>query len=434
MTGNIYREGRISSAWQRYIPWLAGVLILGFLIKTATANGDFKVLLEAAKLIAAGKNPYHLWIFVSEGNYDLYYYSPLCALLLVPFTYLPYFIPNFIWLLANAWFLYRTWVLLNKYIAIHCLTRGQKGWLLLVTIVLSARYILYNFEMMQMTVFLLWGSLESLSQFKKGRAIPGSLLLALIINIKILPIVLLPYLIYRKESKAALYTLLFSVFFLLLPALFTGWQGNLQLLSSWWNSINPVNAEHLAETDLGLHSLTALVPTLFTRTPGLLPYARNILDLDPGTTTLILNGTRLFLVLVTLRFLAWPPFTRAKSGPAALRELSYIFLLVPLIFPHQQKYAFLLAAPAMFYLTHYVITHFEDRESRRDAVLFNTACIFLAASFVLMTLTTDGLIGRHLNAITQHYKAVTYGALLLIIPLALCKPGYDRDHGQEESW
>ncbi len=257
MTGNIYREGRISSAWQRYIPWLAGVLILGFLIKTATANGDFKVLLEAAKLIAAGKNPYHLWIFVSEGNYDLYYYSPLCALLLVPFTYLPYFIPNFIWLLANAWFLYRTWVLLNKYIAIHCLTRGQKGWLLLVTIVLSARYILYNFEMMQMTVFLLWGSLESLSQFKKGRAIPGSLLLALIINIKILPIVLLPYLIYRKESKAALYTLLFSVFFLLLPALFTGWQGNLQLLSSWWNSINPVNAEHLAETDLGLHSLTA---------------------------------------------------------------------------------------------------------------------------------------------------------------------------------
>jgi hypothetical protein len=41
-----------------------------------------------------------------------------------------------------------------------------------------------------------------------------------------------------------------------------------------------------------------------------------------------------------------------------------------------------------------------------------------------MTLTTDGVIGRHYNNITQHYKTITYGAILIAVALAVSRPAY----------
>jgi hypothetical protein len=50
--------------------------------------------------------------------------------------------------------------------------------------------------------------------------------------------------------------------------------------------------------------------------------------------------------------------------------------------------------------------------------------ILLVISFSLMTLSTDGVIGRTLNEITQHYKTITYGAIILILILIICPPGW----------
>jgi len=407
---------------KQYIPYLLGVLVLGFLITKALGNGDFKVFLEAAKLVAAHKSPYHEWIFVSEGNYALYFNSPLWAIILIPFSYLPYVIPNFIWLFANTYFLYRIWILLTKYIDFQNLSKQQVNWLLFLSILLSARFILYNFEMIQMTIFILWGALESLSLFRNKNFFGGGLLLALIINIKILPIVIVPYLIYRKEWRGALSTLFFSIIFLVLPCLFLGWSTNLYLLSEWWSVINPNNAEHLLESDLGLHSLTALIPSLLIKTDGLLPYSRNIFNLDFETATYILNAVRAGLIFFTLYFLGMPPFRQAKSKFREIHELSYVFLLIPLIFPHQQKYAFFLAYPAFFYISYFIVINFNLRTRMLNHKTYCVIVILLLLSFMFMTLSTDGIIGRNLNQITQHYKTVTYGAIVLIVILILCSP------------
>ena len=405
---------------KKYIPYLLCVFVLVFLIREALDYGDFKAFLEAAKLMAARKDPYHVWIFISEGNYALYFYSPLWAILLIPFSYLPNVIPNFLWLLANTYFLYRIWKLLTTYIDLQNLSKKQVKWLLLLSILLSLRYILYNFGMIQMTIFLLWGSLESLSLFRNKKYLAGGALLALIINIKILPIVLIPYLIYRKEVKGTLSTLLFSILFLILPCLFLGWSMNLFMLSEWWSVINPNSTEHILESDLGLHSLTALIPSLLTKTDGVLPYSRSILNLDLKTATLILNTVRAGLILFTLYFLRWPPFKQAESRFSEIRELSYIFLLIPLIFPHQQKYAFFLAYPALFYISYFIIINFQPGTRITNNRTYYAVIILLILSFALMTLTTDGLIGRNLNQITQYFKTITYGAIILIIILTLC--------------
>ncbi len=407
-----------------YVLVVGCILALIYLILIALGNGDFKVFLEASKLIAAGKNPYHLWIFISEGNYAYYFNSPLWAIILIPFSLLPSFIPNFIWLSANAFFLYRIWILLIKYFDFGSLSKKQVNWILLLSFILIARFILYNFEMIQMTIFLLYGALESLFLFRSKKYLSGGALLALIINIKILPIVLIPYLIYRKQWLASLSTFGFSILFVLLPGIILGWSANLFLLSEWWAVINPINTEHLLESDLGLHSLTALLPSLLTQTNGVLAYPRNIFNFDFKTTVCILNIVRAGLIIFTLYFLKWPPFRSAKSLFNEVYELSYIFLLIPLIFPHQQKYAFLLAFPAIVYICYFVVVNFNSPTRIINSKKYYGIIILLVISFSLMTLSTDGLIGRTLNEITQHYKTITYGAIILIIILIICPPGW----------
>jgi Glycosyltransferase family 87 len=400
------------------------MLFAVYLVKAATGNGDFKIFLGAAKLVAEGKNPYHEWIFVTEGNFGRYFYSPLWAVMLIPFTWIPQFVSNLIWLLANAFFLYRIGRFLISYAESISLTSRQSLLISAMTIAMSFRFILYNLGMIQMTIFLLWGIMESLHLFGKDKYLPGGLLLALVINIKLLPLVLLPYLFYRNAFKPLLSTISFSFVLLLLPAMVSGWSFNSFLLSEWWSVINPFNPEHLLESELGPHSLTALVPSLLTETEGTLEYRRNILNLDNAATNYILNGVRVLLIIFTLFFLRWPPFSKVKFPMQQLQEVSYILLLIPLIFPHQQKYAFLMILPAQFYLACFVVYAFPYQKELMSKTRWTLIVSFMAFSFLLMTLTTDGLIGRELNRWTQHYKAITYGALLLMVPLALCSHKY----------
>lgn len=412
----------ISNDFRKYIYALGGLLVLAYLVKVAMESGDFKVYLEAAKYIEAKKSPYNVWFFVSEGNYNLYLYSPLWASILIPFSHLPDFISNLVWLLANVYFIYRIWDLLSKYIDTNGLSKNQLKWIFILTFVMSIRFILYNFDMIQMTIFLLWGCLESLRLIKEKHFLIGGILLALIINIKILPVVLIPYLLYRGFYKGVMIAFLFGVFFLFLPSFVVGWSNNLLLLSDWWGVINPNNAEHLMESDLGPHSLTALIPSLITETDGALPYKRNMLNLNTTTTIYILNSVRLLLIILTIYFLKWPPFTTAKSKLNELREIGFILLLIPLIFPHQQKYAFVLAMPAIYYLIHFVIFNYNSRKLTMTKATWIIIISSIAFSFILMTLSTDGLSGRDLNRITQYYRTITWGALILILALVLSSP------------
>ncbi len=406
---------------RKFGPYLLGMIVLAYLVKLAMGDGDFKVFLEAAKLVKSGEDPYQKWIYIKEGHSCLYFYSPFFALLLIPFSYLPNIVPNLLWLLFNSWCIYRIAKLLVHYIDSEILSTRQLQWILALTLFLNLRFILYNFTLIQVTLFLVWGMLESLRLFREGKFWYGGMLLALVINIKILPIVLLPYLIYRKEFKGAGITLFFLCIYFLLPAFFVGWEFNKTLHLSWWGTINPSNQEHLIEAGLGPHSLTALIPVLLTPSTGELPNVRNILNLDPATAILIMNACRLILVVLTLFVLKLPMFTKAKSKPDELREIAYIFLIVPLIFPHQQKYAFVFLIPAIFYVATCMVSLYELKDTKHNRK-FNYLLILSIIFFILTTLTTDGLIGKQLNQLSQHFKLVTYGTLILVWILLLCKP------------
>ena len=198
---------------------------------------------------------------------------------------------------------------------------------------------------------------------------------------------------------------------------------------AWFETINPVNSEHLLETDLGPHSLTAWIPVLLTDTEGVLEAQRNMVNLDRDRDILIMNLIRLALLGLTLYVLKWPPFKRTILLEQSLYEISYLFLFIPLIFPHQQKYAFFCLLPAWFYLTNsWYSLYLKGKDEGCSKLRFIFLTGLICTSFLLMTLTTDGLIGRDLNEITQHHKLITIGACLLIPALIITTPKYRNEN------
>lgn len=402
-----------------YIGFLLVLLFL-YLIILSQSKGDFKIFLEAAELLRQGKNIYN--VYLSDGI-GLYYYSPFFALLLIPFTYLPPFIPNLLWLIASAFWIYRIWKLIQKDLDLTGFSKKQVNLLIILAFACTIRFILYNFGLIQMTVFMLWAILESIYLFEKNKNIQGSILLALAINIKLLPIVILPYLFYRKKFYPFFLTFFCFIIFLFLPILFIGKTTNTFLLNEWWGVINPIQQNLQFETEWGVHSLNALIPSLLMVTEGELNLKRNFLNLAPLLVNQITLFVRLLFIVFTIYFLGIKN-SRAISKIQRNWEVAYLTLVIPLIFPHQQKYAFYMLFPAIVYLLYFLIFTYNNKYIVIGKVKWNIVLGLLIGSFILMTLSTDGVIGRYYNNITQHYKTITYGAILVAIALALSRPKY----------
>ncbi len=417
----------------RVLLFLIGILVLAFIVQKAKGKGDFFVFLEAGKLIAAHENIYTKWILVSGETYCLYFYSPLFALLLLPFTNLPTFIPNFIWLLLNVYFLFRISKILAEYFELNEFDSKSKILLFVLIIAFTIRFVLYNFDLIQMTLYLIWSILESIRLIKKDKNLLGGSILATAINIKILPIVILPYLLYRKHLKAFFITLAILLLLLFLPAVYLGFSYNNFLLVEWWKTLNPFNSEHLVEAGLGMHSLSALIPSLMQETTGELELKRNLFSLNENMVIIILNATRGLLILSTLYYLKTFPLYASKSKLHELWELGYILLLIPLIFPHQQKYAFAFILPAVAYIFYYLFYLFKFHSGEFRRTKWKIVLGLLILAFILMTLSTDGIIGRPINKITQHYKTITYGAILLLLILAICNPRLINQHRNQST-
>lgn len=397
--------------------WGKIVLILLFVllcVNSVKKGGDFDVYLHAANKLSNGENIY-VPPFLDGLNY---YYSVFFAMLLIPFVNFPFTV-ELIWSLGSLVFLYRSFLLAQAYLPMEGWTEKRKTIFGIVLLVLGFQFIQYNILMIQITLFLLWGILESVRQIEKGNHILAGLLLALIINIKVMPILVLPYLLYRGHIKAFAWTVGLFFVLLYLPAVYVGWDENNFLLTEWWKIINPSNKEHVFEVEIGGHSLSALIPVLLTDTEILFSSKRNFIDLPEGTVEFILNVVRLALVGLTLFFLRSLPFKEEKSPLKKFWELSYIVFLIPLILPHQQKYAFVLCLPLVMYLLFYFFEKRKQGYSTGDKVALG---IFALAMLNYSPLYGRDIIGRFLFEWTQYYRFLTFSSLLLIPVAMYCRP------------
>ncbi|MBK9581405.1 MAG: DUF2029 domain-containing protein [Saprospiraceae bacterium] len=388
-------------------------VVLSYL--SAKDGGDFDVYIEAAYKLYHGMNPY-LPPYAKDGMG--YSYSPFFIILLIPFTG-NYFITEFMWCLLSCFLLYRSFKLFYQYLISEGLTPKEYkiwAWILLI---LSYQFASNNIGMVQMTIFLLWAILESLKLTKNGQEVLGGLLLGAIINIKIMPVVMLGYLFYRGYLKAFFVAIATAILLLFSPTIFWGFDYNLILLTDWWKIINPTNAEHLMETGIGTHSMVAFLPVFLTETVGELPYNRNIFNLDLDTAIRITHMAILGLISVSLLYFRSWPFTKEKDDIKSIWEISYFMLLIPLIIPHQQKYAFLLVIP----MVAYVLFFFIKTYSAKHTLVYKSVLVIFGVSMIVFSpIHGSDIIGWNAFKWSQHYRLITIVTLLLI-PISLyCSP------------
>ncbi|MBA3681141.1 MAG: DUF2029 domain-containing protein [Bacteroidetes bacterium] len=389
--------------------WFFAIFLIAivFCFIEARDKGDFYIFLSATGDLNIGENFY-------ENKYVdgyHYFYSVLFALLLKPVYSLPFFWLKFCWLLLNTGIYINLFYMLVKSKAVALLNEKQKVVFIFLVFAFSLRLFLDNMHSSQITLLILWCCIYGLYLITNNKPISGAAILALGINIKLLPIVFLPYLIYRGYFKAFAFTVLFYAIYLFAPSVFIGHDYNMSLLKTWLGLINPSNQNHVLDVEeRSFHGLSTLLSTLFVKdVPDVyaLPYKRNIADVALPTLGKLLLFTRLALAAFTVYFLKWKPFIKARSFWHQYIEISYLLLLIPLIFPHQQHYAFLFAVPAFAIVLLYLILKKNE--------LSKTSALTVSGSLILIYLSVNlKLLLGMLNPYYDHYKILTYGALLLI--------------------
>jgi hypothetical protein len=403
--------------------FLSAIFIVLVLLFESRGEGDFKIFIEASRDLLSSKNIYQQ----VYNNWYHYYYDVLFAIFLIPLSFLPLYFAKLIWLILNVLFTYKIFKIVWGWLPINLLNAFNQRIFMLLSFLFVLAFLRDNFHTSQLTIFILYLTLQGLDFIKIGKKAIGSMLLALGITIKILPIVFVPYLIYRNEIKSSFVTIGFVALFLLLPAIIIGNDYNNYLLKERWNIINPVNKEHILDTgERSFHSLTTLLSTLLVKDCGdklALPLKRNIADISLEKLNTIITLVRLVLILGVLFFIRSRPFKVASNNLQSLYEISYLCLLVPLIFPHQQHYAFLFILPASSYLIFYFVFCFYENITNDAKSKFRyikiTTFSFLLISYLL---TNSHFILGAFNKYYDHFKTLTYGALILLVMLAFNNP------------
>lgn len=386
-------------------PVAATIIALVYCCIEAQGYGDFYIFMSASGQLLKHGNIYYYQYFDSYN----YFYSVLFALVLAPFYTLSFYWVKLGWLILNMGLYVHLLKLLAGSNLVKALNQKQARIFLFCVFLFSFRFLHENIHASQVSILILWCCVYGLYCIQQNKAFKGGALLALGINIKLLPVVLLPYLLYRGYFRAFLYTMGFYGLAMFLPSLIIGHDYNLVLIKSWLELINPLQKRHILDVDeRSFHSLTTLLSTLMVeKVPDTyaLPLKRNIADVSLATLSQIILATRAVLVLLTLYFLKWPPFVKARQAISSLVEISYLLLLIPLIFPHQQHYAFLFAAPA-FSIVLYVLIKDPPAGAQQPLVIGLLSLVYLCTNLKL-------LLGEF-NEYYEHYKLLTYGALLLI--------------------
>ncbi|WP_339605787.1 glycosyltransferase family 87 protein [uncultured Roseivirga sp.] len=419
--------------------WIYGIMVLISLIFTTQQAADYRIYVAAGRVMIDEKaNP-----FLDEDMIETepdgkitphaqYRYAPIFGIALYPISLLPKQVYIFLWLFFNAFLLYKSVLLFREFFSELKSDTKLFGITAIVTLILGIRFWGQNLQLGQTTILLVFLSVYALHLSRKNKPVLAGLMLALAIVTKIMPLLLIGYFIYRKDFKTPIFTIIFTVLLVYLPALIVGFDYNNFLIQEWYNIINPANKEYTLETKTGIYNLSAFIFAYFTEMPDdKITGNRNILSLSYEVAGILTNIIRGALILFTLYFVRSLPFKAAKSSVHAFWEFGYICLAFPLVFPAQNKYSFYYILPALFFITYYMVKRYKTEGGLRGIPM--KILIPMALYFIITTLTSSNIIGKYWYDQTQFYKVITFGIIALIVAYAQVKPSMLNTHQPENN-
>jgi Glycosyltransferase family 87 len=370
---NYYKKGR----FQRF-EIIVGTLFLLAMIPTLrniTEENDVNIFYLAASCLREGRSMYD-----GPQMYGMwYYYSPLFAALLVPFTYMPMQVIKLVILVLNLLMLRRCYLLSKRMLDFGNTAAGVS---ILITLAIACVYPVYmNLLYGQMTIFIVWSCFEGLVQAQKMQAAKGAAALAAGINVKILPIFLFWYLLLKKEFKFMVYVGIALGISILIPYLFIEFQFHNSLISQWLGLLNPLNREHVNTVgEGGFIDFGSIVTKYFTHYSVRNETQLNVTHWEHNTVLAVQMAYRAAILILTAWMIKILKRNSLPEGQVFFTEISFFLLCIISAFPHQRDYSVFMAAPALLL----VLQLYTSNRSKAGILLpIVTAVNALAMGFVL---------------------------------------------------
>jgi hypothetical protein len=355
---------------------------------------DFNVFFHAGKRLLNGQN-----IYGEPHHYNLkYFYSVLFAAWMSSMQGMGIVGAKWVWFVLNFVLLFRTLFILKS--MIPEVTKGRIL-IMFVLMLIMSKIILINYVSNQITIVILWTVLEAYIQLKNQRTLLAAAIICLGINIKILPIVVVPYMLYMANDKMRflLAGLGFLLIYTFVPALMFGWDYNLMLLGEWAKTLNPVSDIHVMQTyEYGILDISSLITKFLSDEPVYLEPKLNFASWSKSQLFILTNIIRV-LCLSGAFYLA----LKVKKPIAGISQhvivLAAFMVLAPLCFPHQREYSYLFYSPLWLVI---MIINMQERK-------WSGWLMFLVLVMFSGLLTWVDFVGRPMVDIFNFYRIITMG-------------------------
>jgi hypothetical protein len=393
--------------------WLVLLLILfAFSIHYAiakAADGQSAILRWQKQLLGLGEG-------INIAEHYAYPNPPIMAILLYPFALMPPMV------MALTWFyLKMILALVSLYWVFRLVETPERPFPFLaqvLTVALVLRPILGDLEHGNVNLFILFLVLACLIAYSGKRDLLAGVLLGLAIGCKITPALFVPYFLWKRSWKVLAGTVVGVALFLypgFVPAMILGPQQNHDHLVGWYNvMVQPFIVEGKVTSEQQNQSLPGLVVRLLTHSPSAgtwendqyIPLAyHNVANLSIDSAKLLVKGAMLLFVLL-VACTCWTS-TKTRQGWQLTAEFAIVTLGMLLFSERTWKHhAVTLLVP--FAVLAYCLV--EGLPSRAQRWLVGAT---LAASMLLIALTSDGLMSKSLAKLSQVYGAYTIVFVLL---------------------
>ncbi len=397
------------------------ILVTAYVILKAFQGGnDINVYLYASKQFFRGENIY------AENPFNEYLYSPLFALLLGPISIFKYPVARMIWGMLNLLVAIRLWKIIGSLITQSInMERKYETWWSIGVAVISIGYLNHNIILGQITVVILWLTFEGIYQIlHRNKTVLGAVLLALGINIKIIPLAGLYYLFFKARYKAVAICTGMVIIGLFLPSIVVGFNQNTTLLQNWFEKINPTGDSYVFENNDGTQSLNAVLPAFFydfnDGKVGPANLKRQLLSVPYDVLVTIMHAIRILLLLSLLYLIFYRYKRREKGSIYLLWEFAYLAVISVLVFPHQQKYTLLYFVPAGSYMILFVLMVFKQKWD----VGPGSKIIAILSSILMLIMALNGrdIIGHMAVRVLDYYHTTSIFIMIFLVLLILTRP------------
>jgi alpha-1,2-mannosyltransferase len=342
-------------------------------------------------------------------------YPPIFALLMLPLEPMPLWLRNLAWYLitigATIGLFKLAEMIARRAIAIP-LTAFELGWLRLLVLLLSSKLVLAVFENQAYDALVLFVLFCGLAAMVTGREAWGGAGLALAAALKATPLIFLPYLLWKRHFVAAAVFVVVFIGASFLPDLFFTPAGATHGYFVSW--LRDVAGASFGVVPHGAYAFWAGPNIMNHSIHGLVS-----LNIDE-TTHRMLNHAVLYavdaaFVIVVGTLIALTP--RRPESIAIDGSLLLISMLMLSPMTSRSHYVALILP-----YTALIALGFRDNRTR------NLGRAVLAASFILVTLSGNDLVGQGFTDWAYRHSAMALGTLALLIYFAVLVIGRYRQN------